>query len=360
MNRERNAEKDILFSFGLITDIQYADIDNRQNYLKTKWRRYRNALPCLQEAVAHWKGAKCSPTFIVQLGDIIDGFNSSKDRSKVYPRVDADGSKRNFSKEALDAVMNEFSKLPHEIPVLHNVGNHELYNFSREELARSVLHPFNSCQSDSYLSKHQSDPHPTVSKEETRPFYFSFTPHPKFCFVYLDSYDISILGAAKDSPRYKQGLDWLRKYNKNDDLHSPDGLRGLDRRFVKFNGAIGRAQLLWLQTTLSKAEEQGQKVVIFSHVPIYPKNVDPMTILWNYQDVLDVLWQFRCVVACFHGHTHEYCYAMDKNGIHHYVFDAVIEAPLDSNAFATLHVKDDSIVIEGFGIIKSQVLKFSC
>ena len=352
MDRELNGEKDILFSFGLITDIQYGDMNDRQNYSKTKWRRYRNALPCLQEAVAHWKGAKRSPAFIVQLGDIIDGFNSSL--------VDVYDSKRNFSQEALDAVMNEFSKLPHEIPVLHNVGNHELYNFSREELARSILHPLNSCQSDSYLSMHQSHPKvPTVSKEETKPFYFSFTPHPKFCFVYLDSYDISILGADENSPRYKQGLDWLRKYNKNDDLHSPDGLCGLDRRFVKFNGAIGTTQLLWLQTILSKAEEQGQKVVIFSHVPIYPKNVDHMTILWNYQDVLDVIWQFHCVVACFHGHTHEYCYAMDKNGIHHYVFDAVIEAPLDSNAFATLHVKDDSIAIEGFGIIESQVLTFS-
>ena len=349
MYRELNGEKDILFSFGLISDIQYADINDRQNYLKTKWRRYRNALVSLQQAVAHWKGAKWSPSFIVQLGDIIDGFNSSQ--------VDMDDSKRNFSKEALDAVMKEFSKLPREIPVLHNVGNHELYNFPREELARSVLHPFNSCSSASYLSTHQN--HPTASEKETKPFYFSFTPHPKFCFIYLDSYDISILGSDPNTPQYKQGLTWLRKYNKNADLHSPDGLTGLDRRFVKFNGAIGSAQLSWLQTTLKRAEEQDQKAVIFSHVPIYPKNVDHMTILWNYQDVLEVLWQSPCVVACFHGHTHEYSYAMDKNGIHHYVFDAVIEAPLDSNAFATLHVKDDSIVIEGFGIIESQVLKFS-
>ena len=72
----------------------------------------------------------------------------------------------------------------------------------------------------------------------------------------------------------------------------------------------------------------------------------------------EVLWQFSCVVACFHGHTHDWGYARDGKGIHHCVFDAVVEAPLDSNAFATLHVKDDSIVIEGFGIIPSRVLKF--
>ena len=349
MDHGQNGEKDVLFSFGLITDIQYADICDRQNSSNGRWRRYRNALFCLQEAVAHWKIVKSMPAFIVQLGDIIDGFNASL--------VDASDNQRSFSKEALDAVMKEFSKLPLEMPVFHNLGNHELYNFSRKELARSVLHPFNSCASASYLSLHQS--HPVISKGETKPFYFSFTPHPKFCFVYLDSYDISILGEDESSPRYKQGLGMLRKFNKNDDPQSPNGLFGLERRFVRFNGAIGMEQLLWLQSTLKKAEEQGQKVVIFSHVPIYPKMVDNMTILWNYEDVLEVLWQFRCVIACFHGHTHEYGYVVDKNDIHHYVFDAVIEAPLDSNAFATLHVKDDSIVIEGFGIVENQVLNFA-
>ena len=348
MNCEVNRKSDVLFSFGLISDIQYADICDRQNYLKTKWRRYRKALSCLQEAVAHWKGAKSLPAFIVQLGDIIDGFNSGL--------IDANDSERNFSQEAFETVMNEFSKLPHETPVFHNMGNHELYNFSRKELERSILHPSNTRQSAALLNSDESH---TSFGEETKPFYFSFIPHPKFCFVFLDSYDVSILGVDKSSSQYKEAIEIMCRYNKNDDLHSPDGLYGLDRRFVKFNGAISPEQLLWLQATLKTAEELGQKAVIFSHVPIYPENTDTMTILWNYQDVLEVLWQFPCVVACFHGHTHAYSYAVDKNGIHHYIFDAVVEAPLDSNAFATLHVKDDSIDIEGFGIIKNQVLKFS-
>ena len=349
MDHGQNGEKDVLFSFGLITDIQYADICDRQNSSNGRWRRYRNALFCLQEAVAHWKIVKSMPAFIVQLGDIIDGFNASL--------VDASDNQRSFSKEALDAVMKEFSKLPLEMPVFHNLGNHELYNFSRKELARSVLHPFNSCASASYLSLHQS--HPVISKGETKPFYFSFTPHPKFCFVYLDSYHISILGEDESSPRYKQGISTIRKYNKNDDLECLDGLDGLERRFVEFNGAIGTTQLSWLDNVLQQAQKNGQKVVIFCHVPIHPGNRKPLDLLWDYEDVLEVLWQFPCVVACLHGHTHEADYYLDKNGIHHLAFESVVEAPVDSNAFATLHVKNDSIVIEGFGVIKSQVLKFS-
>lgn len=345
---EGSSESNVLFSFGVITDIQYADIRDRLNYFKTKWRRYRNALSCLRGAVAHWKDAKSSPAFIVQLGDIIDGFNADL--------IDTNDSGRNFSQEALEAVMNEFSKLPDGVPVFHNMGNHELYNFSRQELENSSLHPSNNRLSAAFLN---SDDRLTSAKKKTKPFYFSFVPHPKFLFVYLDSYDVSILGVDESSCQYREACEMIRRYNKNDDLHSPVGLNGLDRRFVKFNGAISLEQLSWLEATLKTAKEHGQKAVIFSHVPIYPGLPDAMTILWNYQDVLKVLWQFHCVVACFHGHTHQYGYAVDEKGIHHYIFDAVVEAPLDSNAFATLNVKDDSIEIEGFGIIKDQVLKFS-
>ena len=331
-----------LFSFGLITDIQYADLDDRQNYHKTKWRRYRNALSCLQKAVAHWKTEEHLPMFIIQLGDIIDGFNSAI--------VDADDNKRNFSREALEAVMKEFSQLPSKMPVLHNVGNHELYNFSRDELERSALHPGNSC-----LELNESFPESGYNK---KPFYFSFTPHPKFCFIYLDSYDISILGVDERSQQFEDAISLLRKYNKNDDLHSPVGLHGLEKRFVKFNGSLSKEQLSWLHTVLTQAEANKQKAVIFSHVPFNPEVGDPVMLLWNYQDVLDVLQQFNCIVACFHGHTHVWDYAVDDKGVHYCVFDGVVEAPLDSNAFATLHVKDDSIAIEGFGVVPSRVLKF--
>lgn len=340
---DSNNEGDVLFVFGLITDIQYADIDDRPNYSKTKWRRYRNALSCLQRAVNHWKTQAPSPMFIIQLGDIIDGFNTEV--------VTTDKNGRNISREALDAVLQEFSKLPSNTPVLHNIGNHELYNFSREELENSALHPANSCF-------HMLEPIPECVQNERKPFYFSFTPHPKFCFLHLDSYEISILGVKENSHEYEEASQILRKYNQNDDLHSPDGLQGLEQRFVKFNGAVSKKQLSWLHTVLTQVESKNQKAVIFSHVPLFPGIGDAGTLLWNYEDVLDVLWQFSCVVACFHGHTHKWDYARDNHGIHHCIFDAVVEAPLDSNAFATIQVKSNSILINGFGVTPTRELEF--
>ena len=337
--------ENVLFSCGLITDIQYADWDDQKNFARTKWRRYRNALSCVRKAVSRWKDQKPPIIFIVQLGDIIDGINSRKSTAE-----------RNRSEEAFRAVLNEFSSLP-QIPLVHNIGNHELYNFSRKELAKSVFNPLNSHVSASYVGEHS---YRGTIEHESEVLYFSFSPHPKFCFVFLDAFDISTLGWEKDSQKRKEAYEILRQFNQNKDLNSPDGLFGLERRFVALNGAVGKVQLLWLETILEQARKNDQKAVIFAHVPFHPGTSDPMCLLWNYQDVLDTLWRFSGVVACFCGHTHEGGYCLDEKGIHHRVFEAVVEAPLDSNAFATLHVREDSIFIEGFGIEKSQVLKFVC
>ena len=65
-----------LFSFGVIADIQYADIEDAMNFSKTEHRGYRNALQEAKRAVEYWKQLSPPPVFIAQLGDLIDGQNS--------------------------------------------------------------------------------------------------------------------------------------------------------------------------------------------------------------------------------------------------------------------------------------------
>jgi len=81
MNCDDNFDKP-LFSFGLITDIQYADIDDGWDYNKTSARRYRNSLTLLQNAVEDWK-QKGEISFVTQLGDIIDGLNKKTSASEI-------------------------------------------------------------------------------------------------------------------------------------------------------------------------------------------------------------------------------------------------------------------------------------
>lgn len=58
---------------------------------------------------------------VLQLGDIIDGYNAQYKASE----------------RSLERVMNTFQML--KVPVHHTWGNHEFYNFSRDYLTNSKL-----------------------------------------------------------------------------------------------------------------------------------------------------------------------------------------------------------------------------
>eukprot|EP00696_Hemimastix_kukwesjijk_P013658 gnl/Hemi2/27104_TR9105_c0_g2_i1.p1 gnl/Hemi2/27104_TR9105_c0_g2~~gnl/Hemi2/27104_TR9105_c0_g2_i1.p1 ORF type:complete len:221 (-),score=29.58 gnl/Hemi2/27104_TR9105_c0_g2_i1:3-665(-) len=209
-----------LFSFGLISDVQYADIDNRRSFAGAT-RHYRHALSHLEEAVASWNYrhlprscAASSPSaatpsaspstppstppsapssassassslprlaFAMHLGDLIDGFN---------PKHQAE--------TALSTVLEVFARLD-RVPVYHIIGNHCLYNFPRGELcARLGL--------------------PALG-------YYSFEPHPAWRVLVLDAYDISGLGREQDHPHRTEAEEILNARNPNSDKNSPCTLR---------------------------------------------------------------------------------------------------------------------------------------
>lgn len=182
-----------LFTFGVIADIQYADIDDGFNFKHTRQRYYRTGLRLLHNAQDMWTTAAVKPKFILQLGDIIDGFNK---------RYDA-------SDRALEAVMREFNSSP--VEVHHVWGNHEFYNFSRAALFQSKLNSTPHCDRG--------------SRPQTGDIYaYHFSPAPRFRFVVLDAYDVSLLGREKSSVQYTDALKLLREHNDNDDLNHPPGI----------------------------------------------------------------------------------------------------------------------------------------
>ena len=61
-----------LFSFGVIADIQYADLDDGKSFGGST-RYFRRALEITQHAVDAWD--QTDIRFIAQLGDLIDGRN---------------------------------------------------------------------------------------------------------------------------------------------------------------------------------------------------------------------------------------------------------------------------------------------
>lgn len=191
-----SAQQTPLFTFGVIADIQYADIDDGYNYSQTRMRYYRSSLQLLRNAQESWSESAVKPDFILQLGDIIDGFNKRDDAS--------DG--------ALDTVLREFSSSP--VEVHHVWGNHEFYNFSRDALLRSKLNS-STLHGDRSLSRVQTG---------SDIYAYHFSPFPGFTFVVLDAYDVSLLGREESSEQYISAMNIIKQYNNNEDLNCPPGM----------------------------------------------------------------------------------------------------------------------------------------
>lgn len=273
-----------LFTFGLISDIQWADCDDGHSIHGVP-RYYRHALEAAHRAVAAFRSAGVD--LAVHLGDIVDYRN-----------------KHNGSSErALEAVIACFDAL--ERPVLHCIGNHCLYNAPRHVLN----------------SKLGIDAHKEAAAVPGKHSYFTFKPPnctPQYKIVVLDGFDVSILGWPEGHPHHEQAREILEQKNPNDDKNSNRGLQGMEKRFVKFGGGISDEQLAWLESELKAARAAGERVIVCCHQCIHPETAVATCMLYNYDVVLRVLQQYPDVVsATLAGHAHMDGYHLDEFGIHH-------------------------------------------
>lgn len=331
-----------LLSFGLITDVQYADVDDGWNYRRTQQRYYRSALRLLKEAVAEWmdqshcdrekeansgdENQQQKPIkFAVNLGDLIDGKNrgANTTQAAIHDAV---------------AVFSEFERTVG--PVHHLLGNHELYNMVPADFDRQLR----------WSGASQT--------------FYDFTmpvaaPHVRF--VVLNCYGLSTLGRRENTGDVvcDEAYRLLRDVNPNVDLNSPLGLTRDQQRFVEYNGAVDSVQLQWLQGVLEKASDSEEDVIIFTHIPVHPRSCPWNCLLWNYQQVLDTIFASSCVRAVFSGHAHGDGYAQEC-GVHFVVNDAILECDPSKHetAHAIVDVHSDRLVVSGYGKIPSRVLMF--
>ncbi|KAM4665114.1 manganese-dependent ADP-ribose/CDP-alcohol diphosphatase-like isoform 2-T2 [Discoglossus pictus] len=309
------------FSFGVIADIQYADRNDGISGWKTK-RYYRQSHLHLRNAIQEWNKEKVVPFFILQLGDIIDGSNR----------------KLLTSEASLQKILKETENM--KAPFHHIWGNHELYNFDQAYLRESRLNTTHLedkifCEPNFCLHKNK----------DSKDFYaYHFSPYPNFRCIIVDTYDLSILGKEASSPKLEESLNFLDNFN--------------ERHMQEFNGGISKDQLSWLQNVLMFSDEHNEKVIIAGHVPIHPKAKPSPCLAWNYTEILDVIQPHPSVVCYLAGHDHSGGYYKDSHGIHHVTMEGIIESPPELNAFATVYVYNDRMVLRGSGRVKSRVLHY--
>ncbi|XP_006277831.1 manganese-dependent ADP-ribose/CDP-alcohol diphosphatase [Alligator mississippiensis] len=313
------------FCFGVIADVQYADVEDGYNFGRTARRYYRRGLGRVRSAVRAWNGERGRLACVLQLGDLIDGLNAQ----------------RGASEPALRAVLGELGHL--RAPVHHAWGNHDLYNFSREYLLRSEL---NSAPGGA----------PGPGAEADACYAYHFSPAAGFRFVMLDAYDLSVLGWDKYSQKYQHSLKLLKEKNPNEDLNSSLGLD--EPQFVKFNGGFSQLQLDWFNEVLTASDKNREKVLVMGHLPIHPGSTNNVCLAWNYKDALSIIHSHQCVVCFLAGHLHDGGYCLDSHGVHHLTVEGIIETPPQSHAFGTIYVYEDRMILKGKGRIPDKVMYY--
>ncbi len=120
-----------------------------------------------------------------------------------------------------------------------------------------------------------------------------------------------------------------------------------------WNSAIGIRQQKWLKQELDSAYLLEQKVILFSHMPLRPKN-DPHN-LWNANEIIDIIEQSSDVVAFINGHNHAGNHVF-KNGIHYITVFGMVDTGISS--YGILEFYKDSLMLRGYGNQKNISIKF--
>lgn len=336
--------------FGVISDIQYADIPDGFSFSGEQKRFYRGALDGLKLAVKDFNTEGVD--FVLQLGDIIDGQNAAN----FGPLK----GKEPISESSLQTVMEIFETIDKKIPVYHSIGNHELYNFNWKELSLKLNNKAKNYK---------------ISDENER-FYFSFTNpiDETWKIIQLNPYELTLM-QNKNEKGFEGAKKILQKNPNFDDFYpefDPDlkvpetqcdffkDCKKDELHFSPFNGGLGKVQLNWLENELKEAKKLKQKVILLSHIPLHRgENEDnSKTLAFDFEEVQELILKVKGTVKLvLSGHNHSggyhYCPRLEASFL-------VLQAPL---VFGTAHgiitLTKNEIIIEGKGGVPSRKIPIS-
>lgn len=248
----------------------------------------------------------------ILLGDVLDkkasdGHSQNECLSRVMAIIKASGHAWHFA-----------------------LGNHDYCCFSRELIYEKYFADMHREKEDDICAR--CNPHN---------LFYSFTPFAGFRFIMLDGYDVSTLGPS--NPAHDElAWDIIRTGNPNF-RSDPVGDWFLDLtkdrlKYVPFKSAIGGKQKDWLKTELDAALLHGEACIVFCHIPCDPNTFDKACLLWNNDEILDILHSNTAAVAYIAGHDHEGSYTQDECGLHHLVLPSPLECAEGEVSFGHVEV----------------------
>lgn len=335
-----NSNKPIV-TFGILTDIQYADIDDVIKYGRKRY--YRGSIDLAKRAVEAWKAHEtsndCKFKFVLQLGDIVDGF-LTKDYNKVIENLHKSLGvlEKMFPEHYFKSEYSFNSEMPPKI--LHCYGNHEAHSMPRKIIQDL---PINTSR---------------ALKQNNQGNYYWYDITDKLRLICLDQYEISALGFDKNDNIYKESMQLVEENTKLIETCTDQEEINYYTRFRIYNGAISELQLKWLAEQLEECKRLDKKVLLCGHIPLLKEAAD-LHLCWNSEEILELLWSYdNMVLAYLCGHYHPGGYYKDKNNIHHLTVPAILETPPDSNSYIIAKVFEDKLVLDIEGTFDSLEIYF--
>jgi hypothetical protein len=301
----------LICSFGVLADAQYADIEDCVVY--GRHRYYRQSIDLVKRALSDWHTneirAHSKFKFILQLGDLIEGFRSDPKRRL----------------EHMQTILNELIKL--NVPVYHVWGNHEMYAFNGEYLIGSVL---NSARS---------------LKQNLNSNYYCVDITDKLRLICLDLYEISLF--ERDPAKLNEIKRLVESLKAQNETTLDTNFKA---RFKVFNGAASLDQLEWLKKQLEYCQQMNKKVILSAHTPLMPEVSAADGVCWNAVEILQLIWSFKnTVIIYLAGHYHSGGYYFDiEHQLHHLTLHAILETDPnqpENNSYATVYVFENKIII---------------
>jgi manganese-dependent ADP-ribose/CDP-alcohol diphosphatase len=147
-------------------------------------------------------------------------------------------------------------------------------------------------------------------------------------FIVIDGNDVSLYAWPKGDPRTKAAAEYYKS---------------LKSRPPSWNGALGDEQLKWIEAKLQAATKAKERVMVFCHFPVYPKNNHN---LWNAGSLTELLSRYPCVAAYVNGHNHAGNYGQ-SDGIHYLTLKGMVDT--EQSSYSVIEVYADRLVVKGFG-----------
>ena len=169
--------------------------------------------------------------------------------------------------------------------------------------------------------------------------YYAFS-HKGWRFIFLDGNALSLQRFPKGSPGWKKAQARLEELKKR---KAPNAM--------PWNGALGKDQWAWMVKELDRAAGKKERVILFSHYPVYPFNVHNQ---WDDREIVKLLDGRENVFAWIDGHNHAGNYGF-HGGVHYLNLPGMVETE-KTTAYAFVEVHEDFLKIEGYGRTPSRRL----